>query len=80
MLLAHKTEQMDKDEHSFRRVKLGQKPGFPVFKKKGIGDSFAMREKPKFDVDGRAALLRDLKRTQESGKAATSVGALAMTT
>lgn len=45
----------------FRRVKLGQKPGFPVFKKKGIGDSFALREKPKFAVDGRELRIEKLK-------------------
>ena len=27
-------------EHFFRRVKLGQKPGYPRFKRKGIRDSF----------------------------------------
>lgn len=27
-------------QHFFRRVKLGQKPGYPQFKKKGIRDSF----------------------------------------
>lgn len=27
-------------QHFFRRVKLGQKPGYPTFKKKGIRDSF----------------------------------------
>jgi putative transposase len=40
-------------QHFFRRCKLGQKPGFPRFHKKGIHDSFALREKPKFDVCGR---------------------------
>lgn len=39
-------------KHFFRRVKLGQKPGFPTFKKKGQSDSFAMRESAKFDVEG----------------------------
>jgi len=29
-------------KHFFRRVKLGQQPGFPTFKKKGVGDSFAL--------------------------------------
>ncbi len=47
--------------HFFRRVKLGEKPGFPVFKKKGIGDSFALREKPKFSVDGRELRIEKLK-------------------
>jgi putative transposase len=40
-------------KHFFRRVKLGQKPGFPTFKKKDVGDSFALREAVKFDVEGR---------------------------
>lgn len=40
-------------KHFFRRVKLGQKPGYPKFKKKDIGDSFAMRERRKFSVSGR---------------------------
>lgn len=48
-------------KHFFRRVKLGQKPGFPTFKKKGIGDSFALRETPKFDVDGRELRIEKLK-------------------
>jgi putative transposase len=39
--------------HFFRRVKLGQKPGFPRFKKKDVNDSFALREAEKFDVEGR---------------------------
>ncbi len=38
----------------FRRVKAGQKPGFRRFKRKGKSpESFALREKPKFDVTGR---------------------------
>lgn len=40
-------------KHFFRRVKLGQKPGYPRFKRKDVNDSFAMREQPKFSVDGR---------------------------
>lgn len=48
-------------KHFFRRVKGGQKPGFPVFKKKGIGDSFALREKPKFSVDDRELRIEKLK-------------------
>lgn len=39
--------------HFFRRVKAGKKPGFPRFHKKGVNDSFAVREKRKFDIDGR---------------------------
>lgn len=44
----------------FRRVKLGQKPGFPRFHRKGINDSFALREKPKFDVAGRTLRIEKL--------------------
>jgi putative transposase len=40
-------------QHFFRRVKLGQKPGYPRFKKKGISDSFSIREVKKFRVEGR---------------------------
>jgi putative transposase len=40
-------------KHFFRRVKEGKKPGFPRFKKKGVNDSFALREAVKFDVVGR---------------------------
>jgi putative transposase len=40
-------------QHFFRRCKEGQKPGFPRFHKKGINDSFAIREKQKFDVRDR---------------------------
>lgn len=47
-------------KHFFRRVKLGQKPGFPRFKKKGVGDGFALRETPKFDVDGRMLRIEKL--------------------
>ena len=50
-------------KHFFRRVKLGQKPGFPTFKKKGVGDRFALREKPKFDVEGRELRIEKLKTT-----------------
>ena len=37
-------------KHFFRRVKAGETPGFPRFKKKGVGESFALREVGKFDV------------------------------
>lgn len=47
-------------KHFFRRLKLGQKPGFPTFKKKGIGDSFALRETAKFDVEGRTLRIERL--------------------
>ena len=47
-------------KHFFRRVKAGQKPGFPKFHKKGVNDGFAMREKPKFDIDGRVLRIEKL--------------------
>lgn len=47
-------------KHFFRRVKLGQKPGFPRFHKKGVRDSFAIREKPKFGVEGRTLRIEKL--------------------
>jgi putative transposase len=47
-------------KHFFRRVKQGQKPGFPRFKKKGIGDAFALRESAKFDVEGRTLRIERL--------------------
>ena len=47
--------------HFFRRVKKGEKPGYPKFKKRGLNDSFALREKPKFDVDGRTIRIEKLK-------------------
>jgi putative transposase len=40
-------------KHFFRRVKLGQKPGFPRFKRKDVNDGFALREAAKFDVEDR---------------------------
>jgi putative transposase len=43
--------------HFFRRVKAKQKMGggygYPTFKKKGLNDSFAMREAQKFSVNGK---------------------------
>jgi putative transposase len=48
-------------KHFFRRVKAGQKPGYPRFKKKDQNDSFAMRESTKFDVDGRTLRIEKLK-------------------
>ena len=47
-------------KHFFRRVKNGEEPGFPTFKKKGINDSFALREKPKFAVEGRTLRIEKL--------------------
>ena len=48
-------------KHFFRRVKNGEKPGFPRFKKRGVNDSFALREANKFDVDGRWLRIEKLK-------------------
>lgn len=48
-------------KHFFRRVKLGQKPGFPRFKKKGLNDSFALRESGKFAISGRELSIEKLK-------------------
>lgn len=47
--------------HFFRRARLGGKPGFPKFKKKGVSDSFAMRETQKFNVDGHTLRIEKLK-------------------
>lgn len=48
-------------KHFFRRIKAGQKPGFPRFKRKDINDSFALREPAKFDVKGRSLHIEKLK-------------------
>jgi putative transposase len=48
-------------KHFFRRVKNGGKPGFPKFKKKDVNDSFALREKTKFAVNGRKLRIEKLK-------------------
>lgn len=47
-------------KHFFRRVKAKQIPGFPVFKKKDVNDSFALREQPKFAVVGRELRIEKL--------------------
>lgn len=47
-------------KHFFRRVRTGEKPGFPTFKKKGVADSFALREKAKFSVNGRRLKIEKL--------------------
>lgn len=44
----------------FRRVKAGEKPGFPAFKKKGVNDGFALREPAKFGVEGRELRIEKL--------------------
>lgn len=46
--------------HFFRRLKKGEKSGYPRFKKRGVHDSFALREKPKFNVDGRTLRIEKL--------------------
>ncbi len=48
-------------KHFIRRCKQGEKPGYPRFKKKGLNDSFALRESPKFDVVGRELRIEKLK-------------------
>jgi putative transposase len=59
-------------QHFFRRVKekkpvapkaktFREKYGYPVFKKKGKKESFALRESNKFDVDGRTLRIERLK-------------------
>lgn len=58
-------------KHCWRRVRenkpanpkaktFRERFGFPTFKKKGKGESFALRESTKFDVDGRALRLERL--------------------
>jgi putative transposase len=48
-------------KHFFRRIKASEKAGFPRFKRKDVKDSFALREKAKFDVDGRLLRIEKLK-------------------
>lgn len=48
-------------KHFFRRIKAGKKAGFPRFKRKDVKDSFSLREKAKFDVDGRLLRIEKLK-------------------
>lgn len=47
--------------HFFRRVKNGEKSGYPQFKKKDVNDAFALREEAKFDVEGRELRIEKLK-------------------
>lgn len=51
-------------KHFFRRVKSGKRQGkgceFPQFEQKGVNDSFELRVKPKFDVDGRLLRIEKL--------------------
>ncbi len=48
-------------KHFFRRVKEGENPGYPKFRKRGQNDSFALRETPKFDVENRTLRIERLK-------------------
>lgn len=45
-------------KHFFRRCKLGQNPGFPRFKKRGIGDSFSFRESGVWKLEGKKIKLQ----------------------
>jgi putative transposase len=45
----------------FKNVKRKGLPGFPKFKKKGVRDSFSIREKEKFDVVGKLLRIEKLK-------------------
>ena len=56
--------------HFFRRVKNGEKAGYPKFKKRGLHDSFSLREKPKFDVDGRTLRIEKLKTPNQNASRA----------
>jgi putative transposase len=47
-------------KHFFRRVKLGQTPGYPKHKKRDVKDSFALRESEKFDIDNRTLRIEKL--------------------
>jgi len=47
--------------HFFRRVRLGQKPGFPKFKAKDIHESFSLRSPTRFGVFGRSLRIEKLK-------------------
>lgn len=48
-------------KHFFRRVKAGQKPGYPTFKRLGVKDGFAIRDRPKFNIQGRTLKIEKLK-------------------
>jgi len=45
----------------FRRVKKGEKPGYPKPKKKGVKDGFAIRDAAKFDVKNKTLRIEKLK-------------------
>jgi putative transposase len=46
--------------HFFRRVKNGEKPGYPQPKKKGVKESFAIRDSAKFDVKNKMLRIEKL--------------------
>lgn len=52
----------------FAHIKARKKPGFPRFKKKDIKDSFALRERTKFDVVGRKLRLKNSERFSSYGR------------
>ncbi len=47
--------------HFFRRVRNGEKPGFPKFKKRGVKESFSLRRADLFGVFGRSLRISRLK-------------------
>jgi len=47
--------------HFFRRVRNGEKPGFPKFKKRGVKESFSLRNAALFGVFGRSLRISRLK-------------------
>ena len=48
-------------KHFFRRVKNGEKPGYPKPKKRDVKDGFAIRESEKFDVVNKKLRIEKLK-------------------
>jgi putative transposase len=48
-------------KHFFRRVKNGEKPGYPKPKKKYVRESFAIRDAAKFDVKNKTLRIEKLK-------------------
>ncbi len=48
-------------EQAFRRVKNGEKPGFPQFKRKDVKESFSIRRSDLFGVFGRKLRISRLK-------------------
>jgi len=48
-------------KHFFRRVKNGEKPGYPKPKRKGVKESFAIRDVAKFDVKNKTLRIEKLK-------------------